>query len=304
MTSILSFTKRHWLVLLLAAIILLMAKNQLLGTYGYSSSRSLPSYSSGSYGAMDSVAVAPSLGKVAFSNNSYQPYTQSAPTETQNRMVIQDTSLSFQVKNVSDSIKKITSDAQSFGGYMINSYLSQPEEAASGNLSLRIPTDKLPQALETFKKSAVKVVSESVSGQDVTDQYSDLDTQLQILNQTKQKFQEIMDKATAVSDLLNVEQQLMNIQSQIDSVKGRQLYLSQSAKLSKVTIYLSTDEMALPYAPTNEWRPLVVFKEAVRSMVGTIRSLANLVIWTAVYLPIIIPIVAVVIILKRKKNKA
>jgi hypothetical protein len=156
--------------------------------------------------------------------------------------------------------------------------------------------------MAAFKKLAVKVVSESVSGNDVTDQYVDLDAQLAVLTKTKVKFEDILDKATRVEDLMNVQQQLINIQQQIDSVKGQQKYLDQSAKLSLVSVYLSTDELALPYAPTNEWRPAVIFKEAVRSLIANIRGLGSLIIWGVVYLPILIPVGLIIWYLKTRKK--
>jgi hypothetical protein len=230
-------------------------------------------------------------------------FGSAAPSESQNRIVIQDTNLSLAVKDVPDAVKNILSTAQSLGGFLVNSYLSQPQSAASGNITVRVPSDKRDQALTAFKQFSSKVVSESVFGNDVTDQYVDLDTRLTILNNTKQKFTDILNKAVTVSDLMSVQQQLINIQNQIDSVKGQKKYLEQSAKLSKVTIYLSTDELSLPYAPTNVWRPVVVFKEAVRSLFGTLQSLMSLVIWLVAYLPIIIPAIVVVYLIKRKKSQ-
>jgi len=52
-------------------------------------------------------------------------------------------------------------------------------------------------------------------------------------------------------------------------------YFEQSAKLTKITVYLSTDELSLPYAPTNQWRPLVIVKEAFRSLISTSVVLAH-----------------------------
>ena len=147
---------------------------------------------------------------------------------------------------------------------------------------------------------AVKVVSESVIGTDVTDQYVDLEAQLAVLNKTKQKFEEILDRATAVADLLNVQRELISLQSQIDDVKGQQKYYEQSAKLSIVTIYLSTDELALPYAPTNEWRPAVIFKDAVRSLVSVLRAVGSLLIYAVVLVPVWVPVIFVVRFIRKK----
>lgn len=210
-----------------------------------------------------------------------------APSENNNRLIIQDTSLSLQVDNVEEKISKIKNKTTELGGFLINSNLSKPDGIGSGAISVRIPEGKLSEALSEFKKMAIKVVSENINGTDVTDQYTDLQAQLDVLLKTKGKFEEILDKAFNVSDLMNVQQQLISLQQQIDSVKGQQKYFEQSSKLSKITIYLSTDDLALPYAPTNEWRPNVVFKEAVRSLLLTVRSVGNLLIWVVVYSPII-----------------
>jgi len=95
-----------------------------------------------------------------------------------------------------------------------------------------------------------------------------------------------MDQATRVSDLMEIQMQLTNIQQQIDSYKGQQNYLEQTSKLTSISVTLSTDELALPYAPDKAWRPEVIFKLAVRSLVGTLRGFGSAAIWIAVYSPV------------------
>ncbi|PJA51156.1 hypothetical protein CO168_01300, partial [Candidatus Shapirobacteria bacterium CG_4_9_14_3_um_filter_36_12] len=104
-----------------------------------------------------------------------------APSESTNRLVIQDTSLSLQVDNVESKIKEIESKTTEMGGFLINSNLSKPNGVGSGTISVRIPEGKRDEAMELFKVMAVKVVSENVSGTAVTDQYTDLQAQLEVL---------------------------------------------------------------------------------------------------------------------------
>lgn len=294
-----NFLKRNWAVIILIIIGVIYLKNNYMGSR-YST------YSSPSYGGEMDIMPMTDGGDMALSSikmGSVSNYgRQVAPSESTDRLVIQDTGLSLQVKDVAKTIDEIETKTREFGGFLITSHLSKPDSAASGNISVRVPEDKRKEAMSAFKNMAVKVVSESVNGTDVTDQYTDLQAQLDVLQKTKVKFEEILGRATAVKDLLEVQQQLTNIQQQIDSVKGQQKYYEQSAKLSKITIYLSTDELALPYAPTNEWRPTVVFKEAVRSLVGAIRNIGSLLIWAVVFLPIIIPVFLIVRYIKRKRN--
>ena len=225
-----------------------------------------------------------------------------APTDSSDRMVIKESTLSLMVKDVAESIKTIQTATEKSGGYLINSHLSKPQESGSGSISVRVPESKLTGALAEFRKAGLRVIDEYISGNDVTDQYVDLEARLATLNKTKTKFEQILEQTVQVQDLLNVQRELVNLQQQIDSIKGQQQYLAQSAKLSKVTVYLSTDEFSLPYSPADPWRPNVVFKLAVRSLVSALRGIGTAAIWIGVYSPIWAPILFSVWLINKKKR--
>ena len=256
--------------------------------------------SSSSYGpgvAEMSLKAAPS--SLSRSMPVAQDYT---PVQTADRMVVMESSLSLVVKNVRDSSDKAIEYAKSIGGYMVSSSLSQPDEAPYAYVVLRIPVEDLKKATDFFRSLSIKVSSENLIGTDVTDQYVDLEARLATLNKTKVKFEEIMGKATIVQDILTVQRELISLQDQIDSIKGQQQYLEKTAELAKISLNLSTDEFSLPYAPTDSFRPAVIFKQAVRSLVGTARGIAKLAIWIGVYGVIIIP-VGLIIWYFRKRRK-
>lgn len=238
------------------------------------------------------------------SNYMAPPQSDYAPTRTTERLVVQESNLSLVVKDVRDSSDKTIEHAKSLGGYMVSSSLSQPEEAPYAYVVLRIPSKNLKTAIEYFRSLAIKVSSENLLGTDVTDEYVDIDARLTTLNKTKAKFEEIMGQASQVQDILNVQRELISLQDQIDNLKGRQQYLEKTAELAKISLNLSTDEFSLPYAPTDTFRPAVIFKQAVRSLVGTARGLAKLAIWIGVYGVIIVPVILLVrYFRKRRKTK-
>lgn len=230
------------------------------------------------------------------------PSREAAPSESQDRIVIKDTSLSLVVKNVEETISDILKSAEDLGGFLVSSAISKPEGSASGSIVVRVPAEKLISALSSIKGFAARVVNENVKGKDVTDEYEDLDAKLTTLEKTKAKFEEIMDSAVEIEDILQVQRELVSLQSQIDSVKGQQQYLTQSAKLSKITVYVSTDELALPYTPDQPWRPKVVFKLAVRSFISTSQSLGSAIIWVVVYSPIWIPAILIFKFIRKRKS--
>jgi hypothetical protein len=229
-----------------------------------------------------------------------------APVESEERLVVEESSMSLVVSDVSQAVDKVVDHAKGLGGFMVSSSLNQPEETPYATVVVRIPSDKLRETLEYYRGLAIKVTSERLVGTDVTSEYEDLGAKIAVHEKTKVKFESILESATEVQDILQVNREIINVQRQIDSLKGRQKYLEQTAKLAKITVYLSTDEWSLPYAPTETFRPKVIFKLAVRSLVKTLRGLAEKAIWIGVYAVIWVPILLVIIFFKkwRRKKKA
>lgn len=304
-----SKVRRHpTFFLILAIVIAYLLLNFFSSFFGVSTSNlSIPSTQS--TGMMEMGVDSMSYSKTASNvgRGIMPPVEDYAPSPSQPRMVVTDTYVSLLVKDVRVVLDQITDKTTALGGYMIDSNMNQPEGAASGYLNLRVPTDKRAELLDFVRQAGVRVVSENVTGSDVTDQYEDLAERMAILERTKQKFEAIQEQAVEIKDLLDVQRELTNIQTQIDNLKGRQQFLEQSAKLSRVSLQLSTDELALSYSPDQVWRPEVVLKMAVRSLIGSMRSLANSLIWIGVYSVIWLPGLIVGLIAwkvsKRKKLK-
>ncbi|KKQ53012.1 hypothetical protein A2865_02775 [Candidatus Woesebacteria bacterium RIFCSPHIGHO2_01_FULL_39_17] len=250
----------------------------------------------GSFGAPSAGISLPSL-----SPNYQQDYTPQP--DVKDRLVIQESNISLLVKDVVNVRNKILEYANSNGGYMVSSSTSSPEEAPYATVTIRVPSGKLQEALDYFHALSVKVVSENLVGRDVTDQYVDIDKRIATYEKTKAKYEEILDRATTITDITNLTREIISIQTQIDSLKGQQDALEKNAELAKLTIYLSTDEIALPYAPSETFRPGVIFKLAVRSLVGFARNLATLAIWIGVYAVIWVPALAIYIFVRNWLKK-
>lgn len=230
-------------------------------------------------------------------------YTPQA--DVKDRLVIQESNMSLLVKDVVDARNKILEYTNANGGYMVNTSTINPQDAPTATVVIRIPSNKLQEALDHFHSLSVKVVSENLTGRDVTDQYVDIEARLATYEKTKSKFESILDQATEIQDVTNLTREIINIQNQIDSLKGQQDALEKNAQLAKLTIYLSTDEIALPYAPSETFRPNIIFKLAVRSLIGSLRKLATVAIWIGVYAIVWVPALLAYIFVRKwlKKRK-
>jgi hypothetical protein len=232
-----------------------------------------------------------------------QGYGAAAPQpDIEERMVVRSAGLSLFVKNVRDTISEIESYTKSIGGYLVDKSLNEPKESSTGYVTLRVPSEKLEEALAYFGGKAVRVVNESVYGVDITDQYTDTQAQLEIMEKTKAIFVGMLNQAATFDQTLRAQREILDVQTQIDDIKGQIEYMKATAKTSLVSIDLSTDELELGYAPADSWRPGVIFKMAIRNLIANIRKIGNFAIWTGVYSVIWVPALIIVLVLRKRRQ--
>ncbi|MFZ2664190.1 MAG: DUF4349 domain-containing protein, partial [Patescibacteria group bacterium] len=91
---------------------------------------------------------------------------------SQNRRVVTNSSFSLLVKKVNDTVDSVAREAESMGGFVVNTVINRDEEADSANIEVRVPSDKLEEFSKYLRSISVKVVYENVIGYDITDQYT------------------------------------------------------------------------------------------------------------------------------------
>lgn len=311
--SLSSFWKSNSALILAVAVIVLASmsliavrqrymfgKTVRMGSYGAGVSGS--SMIEPMYAPAPDMAMKAEFDRSAASSYMPMPIDSYAPVATEDRLVVANAHVSMLVKDVRESVSKVQQVAESAQGFLVSSNVHTPEGgSAFGTASIRVPADQRDSVLSQLRDHSVRVVSENIDANDVTDEYVDIESRLAVLNDTKARFEALLDQATDIDDLLRVQRELVNLQAQIDSLVGRQQYLEQTARLSLITVNLSTDELALPYAPDNAWRPQVVFKTAVRSLLKTVRGVASFGIWVIVFAPLWVPTVGIVWWLSKRR---
>jgi hypothetical protein len=305
--NIINWIKHNVLATIAIVIILISIKNFLeqRGGVSYSNMK----YASDTAYSPSAAFGGGSMGIVA---NGRQ-LTELAPTASNNvaladRKVITEGFVSLQVDNVTDTISTIKTKVLELNGFVVNTNISRPEFGESATLSVRLPGSSIDSMVAFLRSKAVKVVSENISGEDITDQFVDTEARLAQLTDQLARYQSILAKAFTVEDIVKVEPYIQQTQNEIDSVKGQVKYMERVSSTSLLTIYLATDELSLPYQPANAWRPAAIFKAAARSLLGTLQTAGTALIWLAVYSVIIVPALTIVLIIylvsKRKRNQA
>jgi hypothetical protein len=210
-----------------------------------------------------------------------------APESTE-RLVIKNANISIVVDDPAQSMDDITALAEELGGFVVNSNLYQSTtpsglEVPSAGITIRVPSDSLRDALEAIEAQAVRVASQSQSGQDVTSQYTDLQSRLRNLEDAEDLLREIMASAKDTEDVLNAFNQLNYITEQVEVLKGQIQYFEESAALSAISVTLIASAAEQPIT-IGGWEPVGVAKDAIQALVNALQGLVNVVIWLALYL--------------------
>jgi hypothetical protein len=247
-------------------------------------SSSLPSGYGGGGGGQPEYYAEPAMGEAPPAQPMLDKSVEQAANAIDgNRLVIKNADLAIVVPDPRADMSRIGRLADELGGYVVSSNLSQSYygpnsiEVPDVAMVIRVPVERLDEALERIKETAVQVDYENTSGVDVTSEYVDLQSRLSAKEAAEKKLLEILEDATRTEDVLAVYNQLQLIQTEIESLKGQIKYYEQSAALSSISIRLIAEEGTQPIT-FEPWRPAGAVNEAVENLVAFLQNFVDFLI--------------------------
>lgn len=217
--------------------------------------------------------------------------------ERSNRMIVKNADIRLLVEDTNTAIDRTTQIVGDAGGYIVSSRVWYQDygghQLKYASVTLGVPVDEFEKALSRLRGLAIEVRDETASGDDVTDQYVDLQSQLTNLEATRERVKSFLDDAKTVDEALRINQELSSLESQIEQIKGRMNYLNDRSAFSTITINLEPElpELEpLPQPVPAAWNPGVVLEDAVKVLTVAYQGIAEFVIWLfVVILPILLP---------------
>ncbi len=173
-----------------------------------------------------------------------QADTAASAAEAADRKIIRNANLTMEVKSTSDMQHKVTSIAESHGGFVVTSEAKQREDADPQKRTLdiklvvRVPSERFGSALDQIRGLANTLREENVTGQDVTEEFIDLEARIRTQRALELQFLEIMKQARKVEDALEVQRQIADVRTDIEKLEGRKRFLENRASLSTIVVTL------------------------------------------------------------------
>ena len=241
-----------------------------------------------------------SIGFPVADNAAYEVTSRSGDLtvlERSNRMIVKNSDMRLLVEDTNTAIDRTTQIVGDAGGYIVSSRVWFQDYGEHNlkyaSVTLGVPVDEFERVLSRLRGLAIEVKDETASGDDVTDQYVDLQSQLSTLEATRERVKSFLDDAKTVDEALRINQELSNLDAQIEQIKGRMNYLNDRSSFSTITINFEPELPELTPMPTpapRAWNPGIILKDAVEVLTVAYQGIAEFVIWLfVVILPILLP---------------
>jgi len=217
---------------------------------------------------------------------------QAASSPAQRRIVIQNIDLTIIVDDPGSAMDTIARMTDEMGGFVVESRLykvrsANDQEIPEGNIIVRVPAERLIEAHDRIKHLAVDpekdILAENKTGQDVTEEYADLEAQLLNQENAGKQLRTIMENANRTEDVLKVFDQLTQTRNEIERIKGKLQYYEQAASLSAISIRLQARQIVPPITVAG-WQPDGILHDAIQALIHTGQGIVTALIWLVVYI--------------------
>jgi hypothetical protein len=213
-------------------------------------------------GLYESVPVPAPAGKGA-AETSYSDLTSTAEQK-----IIQRASLSIEVTDFQTSTDALGQIVERADGFISDSYSYVTDtDRKRGEITIRVPSERFLAVIADLETLGT-VTSQHISGEDVTEEYIDLQARLNNSERQEQRLREILELAETVEEILEVERELERVRGEIEQMTGRITYLENRIELATISVSLYEPEPI-----TQSWGIRDTLRAAFAGFVAVIRGL-------------------------------
>ena len=162
------------------------------------------------------------------------------------RKIIRNADLTIEVTSTTQAQQQVTQIAETNGGFVVTSEAKQRENSEPAKrtidvkLVVRVPSAQFNSALSQIENLATNMTQRNVTGQDVTEEFIDLEARIKTQRALELQFLEIMKQAGEIADALEVQKQIAEVRTEIERLEGRKRFLANQSSLSTIAVNLTT----------------------------------------------------------------
>lgn len=250
-------------------------------------------------------------GEAAPSAPVAQGDTASAPSDTGalalpdvlGRKIVMVSTVSVGVKDVAQAFEDVGNIATVDGGFLASSSFGHDGDDETASVTIRVPSDKYPDALARVRKLG-DVQNEQSDSNDVTQDYTDLQSRLHSLQAALQQYLSFLDRAGDIGQVLQVQDRINQTQQDIEQTQGRINLLDNQTDLATITAHLAPVVPAKPGPKGGSDNPLHTVADAFWQSIDVLKGIATGVLVVAAFSWWLLPLAGAGLYLGRKQLRA
>ena len=196
--------------------------------------------------------------------------------------VIKTGSVDMTSNDVPSTVNLVSSLATTRGGFVQTSSTSDDEQGKIwAYIVLRVPSSDFAATMTDVKGLGVHINNESISGEDVTEQFTDVSARLAAAKAQEAQYLIILKSATTVGEVLAVQEHLAIVRSEIESLQGQVNYLTNRTDLATISVTIS-EEPTAETASDSKFDPARDANSAVALVITLGQRALTVLIWAAI----------------------
>ena len=150
--------------------------------------------------------------------------------------IIKEASLRFETNDLQDTFNQIQTAIAANKASIQNDSEGKDYDNVYRYLTVRVPSQNFDSFINAISKGVSYFERKDITSQNVTEQYIDLTTRLKTKRKLEERYLQILQKATKISEILEIEKQISAIREEIEAKEGQLKYLESRVSESTVTI--------------------------------------------------------------------
>ena len=225
--------------------------------------------------------------------------------------IIKSGSLNIESTTFDETDKLIRDTAEQMGGLITDRTIYGSTGNRTGSYTVRIPSDSFDQFFDSVVGSCT-VIQQSVTSDDVTEQYVDLQTRLETNQRKYDRLLELLDKAETLTDVYSIQSEISDVEYEINTITGTLNGLDSRISYSTISVelYETRSETAVGDSSFGSElkasfeNGLSSFRENVEDfLISAAYALPSLLLWLAILVVVFFVIYRLVIWSRESKRK-
>lgn len=243
-----------------------------------------------------------------------EEYAEDAEAETtesvevkNNSKIIRTVNLYMETLYFDELVTILTQKAEQYEGYVESSDVSNHGYYGTGTrygyFRVRIPAAQADEYIKSMGDKGV-IVSQSENLEDVTLQYVDTQSHIEMLKVERERLMELLEKAETLEEILMIEERLTSIRYELESYESQLKVLDNKINYTTIMIDVSeVEQITTPQKASLGDKIADTFMDSLRGIRDGVEWLIVFIIGKIPYIALLAVFVLLIVLLIKKKKK-